>query len=95
MHVMQTKLTLRLDDALIKTAKHAARDRGKSVSQMVAEYFASFGKASGPAGNFDKGRLAPVTRSMLGILRGVKPGGDERYARLMRKHSRHVDAAAH
>ncbi len=36
---MQTKLTLRLDEALIQRAKAEARRTGKSVSQLVAEYF--------------------------------------------------------
>ncbi len=38
---MTTKLTLRLDDKLIKTAKRTARSRGVSLSKMVADYFQS------------------------------------------------------
>ena len=37
---MQTKLTLRLDDQLINRAKAFASQTGKSVSQLVAVYFA-------------------------------------------------------
>lgn len=37
---MQTKLTLRLDDRLISRAKGYANDAGKSLSQVVAEFFA-------------------------------------------------------
>ncbi|MDA3791512.1 MAG: DUF6364 family protein [Desulfobacula sp.] len=36
---MNTKLTLRLDENLIKSAKNYANISGKSVSQMVADYF--------------------------------------------------------
>ena len=36
---MQTKLTLRMDDELIARAKAHAKKRGKSVSQLVADYF--------------------------------------------------------
>ena len=36
---MQTKLTLRLDDELIEEAKSYAARAGKSVSQIVADYF--------------------------------------------------------
>ena len=36
---MQIKLTLRLYERLIRDAKHYARRSGKSLSQMVAEYF--------------------------------------------------------
>ena len=35
---METKLTLRLEDKLIRKAKKLAKDRGKSVSRMVADY---------------------------------------------------------
>ncbi len=38
--VMQTKLTLRLEDKLIKQAK----EQGKSLSQIVADYFTVFTK---------------------------------------------------
>lgn len=37
---MNTKLTLRLDDALIERAKRYSAKSGKSVSQLVADYFA-------------------------------------------------------
>ena len=40
---MQTKLTLRLEEQLIERAKAHAKKRGKSVSQMVADYFALLG----------------------------------------------------
>ena len=36
---MQTKLTLRVDEKLVKKAKAYAKKTGKSVSQLVAEYF--------------------------------------------------------
>ena len=36
---MQTKLTLRMDDRLIALAKSHAAEAGKSLSQLVAEYF--------------------------------------------------------
>lgn len=37
---MKTKLTLRMDERLIKRAKRHAQRQGTSVSQMVADYFA-------------------------------------------------------
>jgi predicted HicB family RNase H-like nuclease len=36
---MQTKLTLRLDDRLIEQAKAYAQEKGRSLSQVVADYF--------------------------------------------------------
>ena len=35
---MHTKLTLRIDEDLIKRAKTYSRQTGKSVSQLVADY---------------------------------------------------------
>ncbi len=61
---MQTKMTLLLDEELIKKAEAAALERGKSVSQMVAEFFESLGKAA-PY----ESKLPPLTSSLLGILK--------------------------
>ena len=36
---MNTKLTLRMDDSLIKSAKKYSAQTGKSVSRIVADYF--------------------------------------------------------
>ncbi len=64
-YVMNTKLTLRMDDLLIKRAKAAARRRGKSVSQMVSEFVDSLDTTRGPTPD-----LPPVTASLLGRLKG-------------------------
>jgi hypothetical protein len=37
---MNTKLTLRLDDKLIASAKRHSAESGKSISQLVADFFA-------------------------------------------------------
>ncbi len=61
---MNTKLTLRMDDALVDTAKTEANRRGKSVSQMVGEFFDSLaGTQHGHA------NLPPVTASLVGVLK--------------------------
>jgi len=62
---MQTKLTLRLDAQLIERAKNHAKNRGKSVSQMVADYFALLGQEE------QNETLPPLTRSLYGALRGT------------------------
>ncbi|HYO45356.1 MAG TPA: DUF6364 family protein [Gemmatimonadota bacterium] len=62
---MQTKLTLRLERELIERAKKIARRRGKSVSKMVADYFRTLETV-----NKEDQELAPLTRSLQGILRG-------------------------
>jgi len=63
---MQTKLTLRLDSALIAYAKQQAAKRGKSLSQMLADYVMGL-----------KNRriqktlpVTPLVASMRGILKG-------------------------
>jgi len=71
---MQTKLTLRIDDALIDRAKKTARARGKSVSQMVAEYFNRLDTR--PA--TEEQSLPRTTRSLKGAL-GVKDLSREDY----------------
>jgi len=38
---MNTKLTLSVEEDLIRKAKAIANERGKSVSQMVEDYFLS------------------------------------------------------
>ena len=45
---MQTKLTLRLDAHLIAQAKARAQRQGKSLSQVVADYFAQFTSTTTP-----------------------------------------------
>ena len=59
---MQTKLTLRLEDSLIQEAKHYARQHGRSLSQVVADYFQMLTRQSQEA------EIPPITRSLVGIL---------------------------
>jgi len=61
---MNTKLTLRMDVQLVQTAKAEATRRGKSVSQMVGEYFDALTSKpqTGPA-------LPPITASLVGVLK--------------------------
>ena len=67
---MQTKLTLRLDDALINRAKSYARKSGKSVSQIVAGYFSLLNDKP----EKDTSEITPIVRSLKGSLKGVKDG---------------------
>ena len=75
---MNMKLTLRMDDALIRQAKLAAEKRGKSVSRMVAEFFGTSGERA-KAGQ----EYPPVTASLLGVLRekSVDEGAYKRHLR--------------
>ena len=65
---MQTKLTLRLEDQLIEQAKSYAAQAGKSVSQLVSDYFKLLTthrtKTNSPS--------TPITQSLRGLLRESK-----------------------
>ncbi len=78
---MQTKLTLRLNDELIKYAKEFAGDHGKSVSELVEDYFFAL-KAQTRRGQED---LPEIVRKLRGAAKGP---ADERdyYRYLDEKH---------
>jgi hypothetical protein len=64
---MNAKLTLRLDDELIRKAKAHARQLGKPVSKIVEDYFAVL-TATPRRGN---SKLTPRVRRLKGIMRGA------------------------
>ncbi len=64
---MKSKLTLRLEEELIKRAKKYAQERGTSVSQIVAEYFALI-EEDKPTQDSE---MPPLTSSLCGILKDV------------------------
>jgi hypothetical protein len=61
---MQTKLTLRLEEELIKKAKALAEQRGKSLSKLVAEYF-KYITSKEPVSEKE---LPPIVKSLSGSL---------------------------
>ena len=61
---MTTKLTLRMDRALVANAKREAHRRGKSVSRMVADYFEALEQKTQTIDT-----LPPVTASLFGLLK--------------------------
>src|SRR5512133_3140506 len=65
---MQTKLTLRLEDQLIEQAKAYAAQAGKSVSQVVADYF----KMLTSEKTTTITQSTPITKSLRGLLRESK-----------------------
>lgn len=76
---MNTKLTLRMDESLIASAKIYAAAHGSSVSQIVANYFAALShkstshtvptstpvSATGVPDDWEN-KLYPLTRKLLG-----------------------------
>lgn len=84
---MQTKLTLRLDDRLIEGAKAYAAARGRSVSQLVADYFAALSARQQAPGAAAERAYAPITASLMGALRGAEGLSEQDYGDyLARKH---------
>ena len=79
---MQTKLTLRLDSDLIRRAKVYSRHSGKSVSGLVADFFALLCERGGR----DQDALTPTVRSLLGALGGKPVSEKDYYRHLEEKH---------
>lgn len=59
---MAAKLTLRIEERLIDKAKMYAKQSGKSVSRLVADFFALLGQASDT-------EISPKVRSLKGLLK--------------------------
>jgi hypothetical protein len=78
---MRTKLTLRLEQELIERAKKIAQRRGKSISRMVADYFRTLESVE-----TDDRELAPLTRSLRGILRESSVDEEDYRRHLEEKH---------
>lgn len=78
---MNTKLTLRMDDVLISRAKVEAKNRGKSVSQMVSDFIESLCKIKTVESEFP-----PVTSSLIGIIAGRKIDESAYNKYLLEKH---------
>jgi hypothetical protein len=66
------KLTLRVEQSLIKRAKLYAKKHGKSVSQIVSDYFSLLNQNAEL-----KKSLPPLTRSLRGVLKGSEVSEDD------------------
>ena len=60
---MQNKLTLRLDESLIKRAKVYAKKNNKSLSQVVADYFQLLTRKT------ENTEVPVITQSLTGIIK--------------------------
>ncbi len=80
---MQTKLTLRLDDALVRRAKKYAAQTGTSVSQLVADYFAFMGRQVEKP---QEDELSPTVRSLYGVLKDSGVDESDYYRHLEEKY---------
>ena len=78
---MNTKLTLRLDEKLIDRAKRHSAKSGKSVSQLVSDYFELIDDADTDI------EITPRVRSLRGVLAGSKLDEGDYRRHLEEKHS--------
>ena len=81
---MQTKLTLRLDEDLIREAKALARQRGTSLSRLVADYFRALSRSCPERP--DEEALPPLTRSLVGALHEADLDEEDYRADRAQKH---------
>lgn len=79
---MQTKLTLRLDEALVRRAKRYSSRSGRSISRLVSDYFALIDSEPGAAAD----ELTPRVQSLLGALGGRDVSEEDHKRHLERKH---------
>jgi hypothetical protein len=78
---MNTKLTLRMDESIVRKAKIEAKRRGKSVSRMVADFFESIGLE-----HTSENDLPPTTASLVGILKGKEISEEDYKKHLQEKY---------
>ncbi len=79
---MQTKLTLRLDRALIRRAKAHSRRSGKSLSALVADFFTLLADDRSAA----EAPLPPRVRSLVGAFKSSKATEEEYRKHLVEKY---------
>ena len=79
---MQTKLTLRLDDKLIKSAKQHSARTGKSLSKLVADFFASIEDET----RHKDEQTSPTVQSLRGVFKGSNLTEEDYRAHLTDKY---------
>lgn len=72
---MLTKLTLRMDDNLIESAKKYSAQSGKSVSRLVADFFEVIRNEK----IAKEGVITPKVSSLRGVLKGKTIEGEADY----------------
>ena len=65
---MTTKLTLTLDDKVIRGAKRYAKAKGRSVSELVESYFKSITELKGNQSD----ELSSSVKSLMGSFKASK-----------------------
>lgn len=86
-----TKLVLQLPEMLIERAESFSQSNGKSVSQIVADYFASLPAAAASPSAAGKAEAAPppmppIVASLYGLLKAQPVDEDDYKQYLERKY---------
>ena len=81
---MKSKLTLRLDESLIKEAKNYAHDKDESLSSIVSKFFALLSKNNN---DDSKSETGPITTSLTGIITNTDLDENDFRKHLESKHS--------
>ena len=77
---MQSKLTLRLEDDVIKQAKIYAKAHQTSLSKVVADYFQVLTMEKNTS------EIPPITRSLVGVLNDADIDLDDYKQHLEKKY---------
>ena len=82
---MTVKLTLSVNEDIVKKAKEIAKTNGKSISKMVEDFFLGIPLAS----STDTYRIHPEVRKLRGIIKNDdgKNYKDIIAAEILKKHS--------
>lgn len=83
---MATKLSLRIDADLIAQAKSYGRAQGKSVSRLVADYFAGLPEPEAPREAARDTLATPLVDSLRGVLKGTRLGREDYLRHLELRH---------
>ncbi len=82
---MHTKLTLRIDEEIIRKAKQYSKRSGRSLSSLVSDYLRLLTDAEATKAKEEE--LTPRVRSLLGALKGSNVFEDD-YKRYLEERSR-------
>lgn len=81
---MNTKLTLSLEKKVIEDAKMYAKGTGRSLSEMVENYFKSLVAKSNKDNSENEDEIDPSLKKLIGIIKlppdfDIKQARDEHY----------------
>lgn len=79
---METKLTLKIKQQVIRQAKKYAQKRKTSLSKLVENYLQ---KISNTKGDQDDHPITPLVKSLSGVLKETELGNQDSYTEFLQK----------